>query len=474
MTPFIATLLLTGLADPPPTAVDAGAELRQPTPAIDERSEAFEQFRRYFDAGQYYEALPFAQRVLELSEARADRHLEAPTAYNNVAATQFHLGEYDAAAENFRKSLDLVEASQGIASRRLIIPLTGLAAVRVAQDQRGMAAELYARALAVSRRADGLFNLDQLPLIDQAAHNLTVLTDYEGAEQEYRYALKVAEQNYGYGDARTLPALQQLATFYEQRHLYVAARNMYLRMRDAAQQEGGGLNPQTIGALIGVARTHRMQLMMNPEDLDAQQLADEEDRGEALSRAQRRLRSFAGSPDRTGLVAARTALEMLQATADPPPKLMLDTLIELGDWYLTSSRPDIALSHYQEASAIHAAAADSGLADPLAVPSLIFYRPPLAAMRAAASLDGQYRVRMTTFEFSVSATGEPHDIVVVESDMSEGQLSQTRRALARAIYRPRFESGTAVASSNVRFTAEWNELVLPEKAEPAPESAPPG
>jgi tetratricopeptide (TPR) repeat protein len=474
MTPLLAVLLLAAPAPPPDPPAAGPAEVPAPGPVVDERTEAFERFVGHFKAGQYYEALPFAKRVVELTEAMADRDAELPTAYNNLAATHLSLQEYAAAGEYYGKSLELLEATQGIASRRLIGPLAGLAAVHVGEDQRGTAAEYYARALAVSRRADGLFNLEQLPLIDQAAQNLAALADYDGAEREYRYALKVAEQNFGYGDVRTLPALQQLATFYEQRNEYVAARNMYLRARDATQQEGGGSSPETIRALLGVARTHRMQLMMNPEVLDAQQIADEEDRGEALSREQRKLRSFAPVKDRMGLAAAQTALEMLRAATDPPARLLLETQIEIGDWYLTMSRPDIAMTHYEEAAAIHAAATAEGLPDPLAVPTLIFYRPPLAAIRSASVADERYLVRRTTFEFSVAIDGHPHSILVVESDMSEGQLSQSRRALARALYRPRFENGKAVASDGVRFTSEWSELAAPENPPAAPEAAAPG
>ena len=65
----------------------------------------------------------------------------------------------------------------------------------------------------MSRRADGLFNLQQVPLIDQAADSRYAISDFGGAEREHLYALKVAEQNYGYGDMRTLPPLLDLGTF---------------------------------------------------------------------------------------------------------------------------------------------------------------------------------------------------------------------------------------------------------------------
>ena len=61
------------------------------------------------------------------------------------------------------------------------------------------------------------------------------------------------------------------------------------------------------------------------------------------------------SVDRTGLKAVKTALELLRAAADPPPQLLIDTLSELGDWYQTTSRPNLALPYYEEAAAVFAA-----------------------------------------------------------------------------------------------------------------------
>ncbi|MGQ0383168.1 MAG: tetratricopeptide repeat protein [Gammaproteobacteria bacterium] len=472
MTALLATLLVWAAAGQTTGADAPPAPQATPSPAgLDERIEAYELFRGHFDAGRYQEALPFAERVVTLTEPRADRDVELPTAWNNLAATHFLLGRYDAAEVNYLKSLELLEATQGISSRRLIVPLAGLGAAHASRDQRAIGAGYYARALAVSRRAEGLFNLAQLPFVEQAADNLQALRDFAGAERERRYTLRIVEQNFGYGDPRTLPALQQLADFYERMGEYVAARTMYLRIRDVTMQESGGYNPESIRALLGIARTHRLQFMVDPEVVEGQQAARDSITGEVLSRGQQEGRVPAPSVDRTGFHSVRTALELLRATPDPPKQLLLDTLVELGDWYQATGRSSLALPSYEEAAAIHAAASDEGLSSPLMLPQMIAYRPPFAAMRGINAAPGKYRMRRTVFEFQVTESGETRDIAVAESDMSEGQLMQSRRALTRAIYRPRFENGKAVASTGVRFTSEWNELVQPEQPAESPAEA---
>lgn len=437
---------------------------------LDDRLEAFNRFRGYYDTAQFDEALPLAQRVVELAEAGPHPDREAPIAYNNLGATQYHLADYAAAAVSYQKSLELLEATQGISSRRLIIPLAGLGTVFAAQDQHALAAAHFSRALAVSRRADGLFNLAQLPLIEQAAMSLHALTDYTGAERERLYALKIVEQNFGYGDPRTLPQLLELARFYEGLREFIAARMMYTRARDVTMQESGGFSPDAIRALIGIARTHRLQYAVNPEAFESQQPAHDAVTGAVAGQTYNDLRLQPPSRERSGLRAGRTALELLRAASDPPPQLLIDTLTELGDWYQTTSRLNLALPFYEEVAGLVAANPERGLIDPLRAPRMVYYRPPLAASRGLSTPTGEYRIRRAVFEFEVSQDGVPDKIAVIESDMSEAQLAQSRRALARAIYCPRFEDGKAVASGGVRFTSEWTEAHEPETADPqAPE-----
>jgi hypothetical protein len=103
---------------------------------------------------------------------------------------------------------------------------------------------------------------------------------------------------------------------------------------------------------------------------------------------------------------------------------------------------------------------------------MVFYRPPLSASRGLNTLTGQYMIRKTVFSFVVSDDGRPQDVKVVTTNMTEGQLGQSIRAVSRAIYSPRFANAKAVATENVTFTGEWYEEhdpeTKPEPAAPAP------
>ena len=429
---------------------------------------AYEEFRRLYETANFEQALPYARQVVELSEKDPERDHELPIAYNNLGATQYQLGDYKSAAESYKTSLELLEATQGISSRRLVVPLAGLGAVHAALDQHDVAAGLLDRALAVSRRADGLFNLQQLPLIEQVADSRYAIEDYAAVERERMYAVKIAEQNYGYADERTLPAILSLATFYESLREFIAARMMYLRARDISYKKDGAFNPLAVKSLVGIARTHRMQYTMDPQTLPSQQPARDEITGEVVAKVWKESRVPPPAADRTGLKSAEAALGMLRRSPDPPKQLLSETLIELGDWFQTTSRPNLALPYYREASEILEAEqrADPLLANALLAPRMVFYRPPISAARGLNTLTGQYMIRKATFSFAVSESGEPQNIAVVSSNMSEQQLAQSRRALSRSIYSPRFEKGQAVATEGVTFTSEWYEEHEPS-TEPA-------
>jgi tetratricopeptide (TPR) repeat protein len=426
--------------------------------ALDQRMEAYDQFRKLFETARFDEALPLAQRVVELSETAANREGELPIAYNNLAATQYQLSDYAGAEFNYKKSLALLEESQGISSTRMIVPLAGLGAVYAALDQHAQAVQQFDRALAVSRRSLGLFNLAQLPLIDQVADSRFALGDYGGVERDHFYALRIAEQHYGYDDPRTVPPAMKLAAFYESLKQFAAARGLYLRARDVSLKANPGYSPEAVKSLLGIGRTHRIQYTMEPETLDSQQPARDEVTGEIVGKVYRESRVPPPAADRAGLKAIEQALALLRAATDAPKPLLAETLTELGDWYQATSRASTAVPFYAEASSIYTASAESAmLGNPLAAPRMIFYRAPLASTRGIGVVSGDVIIHQAQFSFDVNESGDTENVTVVSTDMAEGQLAQSRRAIERAVYSPRFEDGKPVATQGVQFTSRWYE-----------------
>lgn len=449
-----------------PALLLAAAGLLADAAATDPRQEAWEQFRSLYAGGRYAEALPYARTVVELTSASAESERELPIALGNLGATQLKLGDPAGALASYRQALDLLEATQGIASRRLVGPLAGVGAAHAALGQHDQAALFLARALAVSRRADGLFNLEQMPLIELLVDACVALGDLPLAERERIYALRVSEQNYGYHDPRTLPLVARLARFYESLAQFAAARGLYLRMRDLSMKESGLQNPTTIRAMLAIARTYRLQFTLDPESLLESAEQDPITGVPVLRAPETQLGAL--RPHRGGEQLLDQALAALRTASDPPRDLLAETLIEMGDWKTTRGRTDEALPFYREADGLTAATADRPAPGPLAAPRQVFYRPPPASLRSRTSAPGAVLARRAEFSLTVVADGTTRDITVVNSEMGDGQRAQLQRALERALYSPRFEGGEPRATEDVRFTAVWYEA----EETPAAESVP--
>lgn len=442
---------------------------------------AYEEFSRLFAAGQFAEALPPAQRVVALIEAADPHDPELPVAYNNLGVAQIRVGDLDAAEASFNKALELLENRVGIVSRRLIAPLSGLSAVHAARGNRALAADTLQRALAISRRANGLFNIEQMELLDSLIDNYEAAGNTVGVESERRYAVRVLQQEYGASDPRIIPAVMRLAEWYESSGQYVLARGEWQRIVTVASQEGGGRNAATILGLVGIARNHRLQFVRDPESVQTAQVPIDPWTGRPDPFMEQALRTGTAKLERDGEAAALRALEILDQTPDPPPNLLAMTLVETGDWYMTAGRTDRALTYYRRAWPLFVAQVAAGHPNPLATPRALLYRPPPAAWLARGRTDVEVTATPIEFAMSINAAGETGNVTSLSVDVDPYRVAQVQRSLSRATFSPRFEDGAPVATDDFRFTEYWYDAVTgpsspapagPE-AQPGPEAEPP-
>jgi len=462
--PVLALALSLGLA----AAVPSPAQVLRPDE--DRRVETYERFRGLFDAGKYEEALPLAQSLVRLTEAADPQHEELPTAYNNLGVVQFRVGNLEAAESSFDTALEMLEKTEAISSRRLISPLAGLGAVYAASGQPARAADVLHRAIAISRRANGLFNVDQLELIEALVAAYETLGNLEGIERERRYELQIVQQAYGHDDPRTLPAVTRFAEWLEKTDRWSAARVYWAKAVEIGMREGGGRNAATINGLLGIARSHRLQYVRDPESL-SQPTGNVDPltgRPDPLSISQERVGLV--RLDSEGEEAALQALEILDTTTSPPPLLLSSTLMELGDWYMTEHKPDKAIPYYQRAWPLLRDSVADGQPNPLLQPRPLHYRTPAAAVRNLTRARALTVARPVEFSLTVTPTGETADVTLV-GVAPEGQVAQIRRALERAWFSPRFEDGMPVTTSAYRFVEHWIEVQTEDDPEEAP--APP-
>lgn len=431
----------------------------------DRQAEVYREFKEAFAAGDYPSALTLAHKMVHLIEESDPLSKDLPSAYNNLGVVQYRTGDREAAEHSFNRSLELLETTEGIASRKMISPLVGLGMVYVAEGQQAKAADVLQRALAISRRADGLFNPGQLEILDALVRSYEASGQLEGVERELRYALQVSQQQYGNDDPRCLPALSRLARWYERTGRFASARLLWSRSVEIASREGGGHNAATIDGLLGVARTHRLQYTRDPESMQEEMVVDPlTGRPDIFAN-----RANVGPVrlDREGEAAALQALQILDSSTDPPKALLVRTLIELGDWYIAAHAPATAIPYYQRAWPLIPETLAPGEQNPLAAPRPVYYRQPTAARRNLGDPAVKVWSRRLEFQVSVTATGEVTNITPVTTDAPSSEMSQVDRALGRAWFSPRFEDGAPVATEGYHFEEVWFE----QEAEPEPPAA---
>ena len=132
-----------------------------------DRVAVYKEFRTQFDAKQYAEAQPLAERLVALTEEQyGAEELALTNPLTNLATVHYKLGNYPAAIENYQRTLRILQAKSTIADRQQIRPLHGLGVSFLGANDPESAVVALKRAADLSRNTDGLFNINQVEFID--------------------------------------------------------------------------------------------------------------------------------------------------------------------------------------------------------------------------------------------------------------------------------------------------------------------
>jgi tetratricopeptide (TPR) repeat protein len=408
----------------------------------EERVEIYREFREQFDAKHYPQALPIAERLVALTEEQYgadDRALINPLA--NLGTTQLRLGNHQAAETAYLRSVEIAEGTIGSADRQLVRPLHGLGATYYAVRQFEDASTVLRRAVDLSRNVDGLFNLAQLDMLEPLIDSYVQLAQLSDAEKEHQYAFRIAESAYGRNDMRMLPPLDRYARWFEFVGRYTTARVLHARALSIAERNGRG-TIASVPALRGIARSYRLEYLHGGEE----QL---EPGGDPFSASggplpADRADSLRLNPD--GERALRLALQAIDKTEPVDHQQRGETLVELGDWYLSGGVTSKAMENYREAWKSLSTAGSTAM---LEAPRLLAFRPPAASTTRSRLDPATADASSITVRFTVTAEGRTSDIVKVAGDAPEHLEKAMLNAVRKARYAPRMANGEAVATPDI-------------------------
>lgn len=455
----------------PAQAVTQSAPQAQ-APAVDPKTAAYREFKRLFDAREYDKAVPFAQQIVDMcqqQQAPGGSTEDLQIALMNLGAAQNLSGDHVGAEASFQRVIGIIESEGRMSSPRLARAVAGLATNYYAARRYEVAIPQLERAVALNRRAEGLFNTDQLPLLASQADALTQVGRYQEALRAQDYRVRVVERAYGPDDPRISPTLESVGRWYTSLGAYEQARRTIKRALIVVEKARGPKDLALVGPLTALADAYNKQLLM-PVANAAEQGATTADQG-AFNEAEPLMPfTVPGSwksdySDGVKLLERAQAIVTEQPSPSPAAVAEIETL--LGDWYQARLQVDRARLHYARAwhASNQAGSGSTKLSETLfGRPTLLHYVRPSWSGRLTNSSAPNVRERSIEIELTVDADGRPKDPKVISAEMSERMTAEAIKAAQSARYRPRIESGTPVETTGVIFRESYR-VVVEEDAE---------
>jgi len=465
--------------DPAPLTSAADAPSEAPvTP-----EQAYAEFKRLFEAGEHAAAVEHARKVVELAErAEPVGAEELQVAVMNLGLAERTAGDYVAAEASYQRAIALIEASGRLTSPRYARAHAGLALTYYDARRHDLAAPSFERAIALSRRAEGLFNEDQLPLLEKQADTLTELGRSEEALQAHRYALRLVGRRSGERSLRYAAELESFGRWYSRARAYDASRVTLRRAAELISSLEGPESLELIGPLTGIAENARRWL----NDPQAREQAPDE----AERRAMYHDPMIPGPPtlspstiETEGRHSLELAATIADAHPDAPPATVAAVHVQLGDWHQSRQAPERALPHFQRAWHAAAQVTEDGRALNQVLfgePLLLYFDPPDGWNRYAQRPPEEVERRDVAVEITVTAQGRVRDARIVADGGDAKMAARGQRAAESGRYRPRFVDGEPVDAPGIRYIQPF--FVLRETApgpvpaaepDPPPEPEPP-
>lgn len=341
--------------------------------------------------------------------------------------------------QNLLHEIEAFETQQGPVTRHVISPLLKLGRFYAATERCDSAILALNHALHVSIRVDGLFQPQQLELLDPLRNCYVALDLQADFERAQHYVLLLNETTYGKDDPRMLPALENAARWYEQAGRYLSARKLYDRAVEIAREDAGDKEDlRMVGPLRGIARAYRLEYMFGLHEADL----GIEGAGRLSSNAE--FESSSRHLDYLGERSLLRALKILRTHPDARRAQRIETLLDLGDWYQMAYASRDALKIYREVWRELSEPDAPGTAL-LAKPVPILYRPHVGvALRRPPQEKEELKHYSAEFDFTVTREGRVVDVVVAESDAPKYLQRDLADNLKRTRYRPRFVAGEPV------------------------------
>nr|WP_255774680.1 energy transducer TonB [Microbulbifer zhoushanensis] len=357
------------------------------------------------------------------------------------------------AARRYRQRIEEMEAEYGAYGTGIDEQLVGLATALQNSGAHEEAIKEFRRAMLINRVNEGLYSLNQIPMIERMIDSQIALNQWDEANDNQEYLYWLHEQNYGNSDPRMLPVIERLSSWHLRAYVeekgetlfehLISATNLYQLAVDIITQNFGANDLRLVEALRGLKATNYYLATYAGEPQQAVVVnTNFAGGGFDNNHRQAQLDHFRMNSFSTGKKAIARIVDVYQKNPQSPPAASAKAKVELGDWYMMFNKWHSARETYGEA---YHALWDNGATNREI--DDIFGRP--AALPDLPMLDedrGGLAQSYVTVSYDVTAYGKARNIEILNSSADDSVVirSRVRNVLKRAKFRPRFENGEPV------------------------------
>jgi CHAT domain-containing protein len=241
--------------------LDFRADLKPADRALLRQASSFnEQVFQLWQAGRYKQALPLAQRAVEIrGQVLGEDHPDYAMSLYNLAAQYDALAEHAKAERLYRRSLKIRETRQGKDHPDVAHCLNNLAMLHQAQGLYARAERLFQHSLQIRETRLGKDHPDVARSLNNLAGLYAAQGQYARAEPLFRRSLQILEARQGKDDPDVATGLNNRALLYQLQGQYARAEPLLQRSLQIREARLGKDHPLVAHGLANLAGLYRAQ-----------------------------------------------------------------------------------------------------------------------------------------------------------------------------------------------------------------------
>ena len=233
-----------------------------------------QQVQTLFKEGKYQEAIPLAEKAVELAKrVYGPEQLNTAKSLNNLSELYWAMGEYAKAEPLYQEALRICQKVFGPEHPNTAAILNNLALLYKDMGEYVKAEPLYQEALRIYRKVLGPEDPHTATGLNNLAGFYEEMGEYAKAEPLYQQALRIRQKVLGSEHSDTATSLNNLANLYQDMGEYAKAEPLYQQALRIRQKVLGSEHPDTATSFNNLAALYQaMGEYAKAEPLDQEAL----------------------------------------------------------------------------------------------------------------------------------------------------------------------------------------------------------